>query len=125
MRLARLSVLSLVLSLAGVVHSGHVDAAGRCAQYQQTALNAGWSMRDWSRLSRIMYRESHCDTTQVNLRGRDRSYGLLQINTKGALWGELQRRCGLTDRSQLLEPTVNLRCGKILHRVYGWRPWRL
>lgn len=72
---------------------------------------------------RVMYRESRCDPTAYNGRGRDRSYGLLQINTKGANWGELQRRCGLTSRDQLFDARTNIACAAQLYKVYGKKPW--
>lgn len=77
---------------------------------------------------KVMWRESRCDPNQYNGRGRDRSYGLLQINTKSTprmdLWAELQRRCGLTYREQLFDPETNIACAAQLFSVYGYRPWR-
>lgn len=72
---------------------------------------------------RVMYRESRCQANAYNGRHRDRSYGLLQINTKGALWGELKRRCGLTSKDQLFDPRTNVACAAQLYKVYGKKPW--
>lgn len=96
-----------------------------CAQYQDEALAAGWRVSDWPNIRRIMWRESRCEHWQYNGKRRDRSYGLMQINTKGALWGELQWRCKLSSKDQLFDPFTNLACAKALHRAYGWRPWRV
>lgn len=68
--------------------------------------------------------DAYCDANSACHSPSDRSYGLLQINTKGALWGELQTRCGLTAREQLFDPFTNLRCGAVLFSVYGYKPWR-
>lgn len=105
---------------------------GDCSSLFHTAMDAGWTWNDWPTLARIMARESGCDAGQTNHRHRDASYGLLQINTKGRLWswpigwGEtrsLQELCGLTTREDLLDPATNLRCGRLLFEVRGWRPW--
>lgn len=71
----------------------------------------------------VIYRESRCNPAAYNGRGADDSYGGLQINTEGALWGELQRRCGLTSKQQLLDAATNVACGAQLYRAYGRRPW--
>lgn len=95
----------------------------RCEQFEGTARAAGWAESEIPRLSYVMWRESKCTVTAYNGKGRDQSYGLVQINTKGANWAELQRRCGLSSKDQLFDPYTNLACGKQLHRAYGWRPW--
>ena len=95
----------------------------RCTQYEDTARAAGWTESEIPRLSYVMWRESRCAVTAYNGKGRDQSYGLVQINTKGANWVELQRRCGLSSKDQLFDPYTNLACGKQLKQAYGWRPW--
>lgn len=106
---------------------------GDCGSLFTLAMDAGWTWNDWPTLSRIMWRESRCDAGQTNFRHRDRSYGLLQINTKGRLWtwpigyGEtrtLPELCGLYAREDLLDPAINLRCGRLLFELRGWAPWR-
>lgn len=103
------------------------EAAGRCVQYETLlAQHARWNV---ARMSRIMFRESRCNPQAYNGKHRDRSYGLLQINTKSTprlnLWGELQWRCGLTAREQLFDPATNVACAAALYRAYGMRPWAL
>lgn len=106
--------------------------AGDCSTLFWPAMRAGWTWNEWPTLARIMWRESKCDAGQTRLRGRDRSYGLLQINTKGRLWtwpigwGEtrtLPELCGLNTREDLLDVDTNLRCGRLLFEVRGWAPW--
>lgn len=105
---------------------------GDCPTLFHSAMRAGWTWNEWPNLARIMWRESRCDASQTNLRGRDRSYGLLQINTKGRLWtwpigwGEtrtLPELCDLTAREDLLDVDTNLRCGRLLYELRSWRPW--
>ncbi len=110
---------------------------GDCATLFGTAMRAGWTWNDWPTLARIVWRESRCLPDAYNGRGRDRSYGLLQINTRGALWDRpiawgypsLKDLCGLTAREELLDGFTNLRCGRLLFEVHeavygnGWKPW--
>lgn len=65
---------------------------GNCESYRPLVEVNGMP---WAFFGPVMYRESHCIPTSYNGRGMDQSYGLFQLNTKGALWGELSRRCGL------------------------------
>lgn len=99
-------------------------AVGPCSQWTGLAAEVGWPADRLEWLSVIMYRESRCDPSAYNGRNRDRSYGLLQVNTLGSLWGELQRRCGLSDPSQLHDARTNLACGYKLFQAYGTKPWR-
>jgi hypothetical protein len=93
--------------------------AGRCPY---TGLLAEYGL-PVAYFDKVMWRESRCQASAYNGRHRDRSYGLLQINTKGALWGELKRRCGLTSKDQLFDPRTNVRCAAQLYKVYGKKPW--
>lgn len=99
-------------------------AVGPCSQWTGLAAEVGWPIDKLSWLSGIMWRESRCDPLAYNGRNLDRSYGLLQINTYGSIWGELQRRCGLTSQSQLHDARTNLACGYQLYKAYGTNPWR-
>lgn len=100
-------------------------SVGPCSEWTPLAAQVGWPQERLGWLSGIMRRESGCQPTAHNGRGADDSYGLLQINTKGALWGELQWRCGLTSKDQLFDPATNLACGYKLYLAYGTRPWRV
>jgi len=71
----------------------------------------------------VAYRESHCDPSAYNGRGNDDSYGIFQINTKGSLWGEIMRRCGVWLKAQLFDATTNIACAAKLYQAYGTRPW--
>ena len=116
-----ITAISLTLASLGSCQPAAVTNA--CPQHTQTALRAGWSRSELAKVSRTAFRESRCKPTAFNGRGRDRSYGLLQINTKGANWSELQRRCHLTSKAQLFDPYTNLACAHTLRMAYGWKPW--
>ena len=119
----RIAALTAALSLATVLPTTTEAATGRCTQYESVARRAGWPAHAIGRVSYITWRETRCSPTAYNGRDRDRSYGLMQINTKGALWAEVARRCHLTNRQQLFVPSINLACGHRLYVAYGWRPW--
>lgn len=122
---------------AGIPAPDQQPIPGDCASWFGTAMRAGWTWNDWPRLSRIMWRESRCQPDVFNGRGRDQSFGLVQINTKGRLWDRpiawgypsLKDLCGLTARDELLDGYTNLRCGRLLFEVHadvygnGWKPW--
>jgi hypothetical protein len=103
-------------------------SSSRCSEHRQAALNAGWSPAQWERLSLIIWRESRCQPTAYNGRGRDDSYGLMQLNMRahrswvGPLVG--------WDFTKLYQPETNLRVARQLYdrarRMFGcgWQPWR-
>lgn len=109
-----------------VVDQPHTSAApalstgGSCPQYEYLLQANDMPVQYFSA---VMYRESKCQPWAYNGRRNDRSYGLLQINTKGDLWGELARRCGLRSKDSLFDPVTNVKCASTLYRVYGLSPW--
>lgn len=94
-----------------------------CPDAVAQALEVGWSPAEVDTLDRIVWRESRCQTSVTNLEGRDRSYGLLQVNVKGGLWADRSALCGLTRPDDLLDARTNLSCGLELWRRSGWAPW--
>jgi len=99
---------------------GSGGGGGRCPQWHALLQANGMPI---SFFDPVMYRESRCNPNAYNGSGRDRSYGLVQINTYGSLWGELARRCGLSTPEQLFDPATNIACAADLYRTYGTRPW--
>ena len=73
----------------------------------------------------VAWRESRCTSDAVNRNRRtgDASYGVFQINTLGSLWGEVQRRCAVSARTDLLDASRNVYCAAQLYAAYGYRPW--
>lgn len=100
-----------------------VSHSGRCPQFEGLLRLHNMPVEYFSY---VTWRETGgtCNPNAYNGRHNDRSYGLLQINTKGALWGELQRRCGLRSKDQLFDPATNIACGASLYQAYGTTPWR-
>lgn len=96
-------------------------------RWYDTAVEAGWPDQDWSRLACIINRESRGDPTAYNGRGRDDSYGLLQLNMRAhRSWvGPLVD----WDFNRLFDPATNLSVGRVLfdravdYYGNGWQPW--
>ena len=92
-------------------------------RWHALALSVGWPEAEWAWLSCVVFRESRGMPDAYNGRDRDRSYGLAQLNTKGALWGWFVAQ-GLTDRAQLFDPTTNLYAARAMFLQFGRKPWR-
>jgi hypothetical protein len=99
--------------------------SSRCPQIEAIALSVGWPEQEIRTLSYVAYRESRCDPNAYNGRNRDRSYGLVQINTKGSLWDHRRDLCGLNQKEDLFIPAVNLSCAYELWARSGWAPWNM
>lgn len=99
--------------------------ASRCHEIESLASEVGWPADEIRTVSYVAYRESRCIPTAYNGKGRDRSYGLVQINTKGSLWEHRRDLCGLNEREDLFVPAVNLSCAHKLWLRSGWAPWNL
>jgi len=120
-----------------------VAADAKCGQWWQLMHDLGWSHKDIVKGDRIIFRESRCDTTQINPKdpttiGKHKgSFGLYQINLfwiskttaypKGFLQTKLERNLVPTD---LLTPEINLAAALeiIKHNRAGggcgWSAWR-
>lgn len=130
--LKRITVAALALSLLTATpvdahHTGAPDGS-RCPQHYAAAMAAGWKASHWSKIDFIMWRESRCNPRAYNGRGRDNSFGLMQLNMRahkswvGPFVG--------WDFSVLYDPITNLAFGKALYdrarQMYGcgFQPWR-
>ena len=107
-----------------------------CAQWAQTAINAGWSTENLDKLGFVMNRESRCITNSFNPDDPNGgSYGLTQINAywcKPSKWypnGYLQSFGVIRTCEQLLHPRANLASARLVwvyadgHGGNGWSPW--
>lgn len=92
-----------------------------CVKLRPLILSAG--LPEW--MSLVAWRESRCtpDALRDDVSTGDLSYGYFQINTLGYLWGEIQERCQVSQREELLDPATNVRCAGALYRAYGYKPW--
>lgn len=115
----------------------------KCGQWWQTMSDAGWSDKDILKGDLIMFRESRCDTSQINSAdpttiGKHKgSFGLFQINLywikqtrwypQGFLQTKMQRDLKPTD---LLDPEVNIAAALEIIKQNradggcGWSAWR-
>ena len=109
---------------------------GKCGEYHDLALQAGWPESQWPTLSYVMYRESRCNTFSFYKSDPNGgSRGLIQIN---GFWcrknkynpiGWLQAKSILQTCDDLYDPLTNLRAGWAMwqysqeHNGCGWRPW--
>lgn len=109
---------------------------GRCGEYRNLAIQAGWPESQWPTLSKVMYRESRCNTTSFNRSDPNGgSRGLIQINgywCRKSRWsanGWLQDRFILQNCDDLFDPLTNLKAGWAMWQYSqtangcGWRPW--
>ena len=107
-----------------------------CAQWAQTAINAGWTQKDLIRLGYIINRESRCETNTYNPDDPNGgSFGLTQINgfwcKPSKYWpqGYLQAFGVIRTCEQLLHPKANLASARLVwvyadgHGGDGWSPW--
>ena len=99
-----------------------VSSRPEVERWHQTALDAGWAETEWRWLACVIWRESRGDPSVFNGRGRDQSYGLLQLNMRAhAGWvGPLVDG----DFSRLHDPAINLSIGRALYEQAGRSPWR-
>ena len=103
-----------------------------CKEWFHASLKAGWTINEWPRLGKIMYRESRClpdacgETDSPHLR-KCRDWGLLQINDYS--WKTTIRNLGM-DIHQMWDPHWNLWFGRWLFNYSldrngdGWQPWK-
>ena len=107
-------------------------ATGRCAQWEQTALDAGWPLEQWPTIDRAMWCESKRQPGAHNrawARPADATYGLLQARprpVRPAVNLPMAPRCTLPragapgsadDRADL----INVSCAKKRRRSAGER----
>jgi len=107
---------AVITSLAPIVAPATVDAAGTCRQYEPLlrymAPIAHW---DVPKMSRTMWRESHC---RPYVRSRTRDSGLLQVNDINVRY--LSARMGRkVTPALLMNPVFNVWAGALLCRY--WR----
>jgi hypothetical protein len=85
-----------------------VAPTGRCPQWEQTAIDAGFDINDWPTLDRILWCESNC---QPGAHNRSGASGLAQIMPMH--W----------HGRDPYDPATNLAMAKEVHDQQGWRAW--
>lgn len=90
------------------VTTAALKPTGRCAEWEQPALDAGWSLEQWPTLDRVIWCESRCDPAAHNPSG---AAGLLQIMPMH--W----------HGRDPYDPATNLAIGFEVLERQGWRAW--
>ena len=94
----------------------------RCEYFASKAVQIGWPKKEKKMLMKIMWRESHCTPTSVNLEDPfGGSHGILQINLSNYGWAK--REGWINSKADLLIAKKNLKVSLELWKLYGWRPW--
>lgn len=114
---------AVTTTVAATTTTVPVPGDWQCPDAVNTAAAVGWPADELAALDAVVWRESRCQPDAYNGRNRDRSYGLMQINTKGDLWPDRRDLCGLGVPPDLWDPATNLTCGLHLFRRSGWGPW--
>jgi hypothetical protein len=89
------------------------NARGRCAEWYDEAMAAGFSDAQWPTVDRVMFGESRCQPGAYNPSG---ARGLMQI------LGSWADDCGGSP-GDLFSPGFNLRCARHVLAVQGWQAW--
>jgi hypothetical protein len=95
---------------------------------------AGFRGEDLKTAVAVAWRESHFNPRAYNPRNKDKSYGLMQINMKGALGPDRVKKFKLNSYDDLYDPATNARVAYELWSGKtsgagnfpgaGWTPWR-
>lgn len=85
-------------------------------QVYKLALDAGFTTSEARVMTTIAYYESGWETTVVNDKPPDLSYGLWQINMLGAKGPERRKALGLSRNEELLNPVVNARAAYYVYK---------
>lgn len=100
------------------------DTYGQCGEFHDLAISVGWTENEWTKLSRVMWKESRCTTNAWN--GHDA--GLTQINQIHTDW---LSEMGFKHPDDMFDPTKNLTFayrlwhGREENGQCGWTPWSI
>jgi hypothetical protein len=89
---------------------------GKCGEWYDTAMSAGWPADEWPTISKVMWRESRCLVDAWN--GHDA--GLMQINQ---IHKPRLRYLGMSHPDTMFNPYWNLVFARDLWERAGWEPW--
>lgn len=88
------------------------------------AHGAGFSGNDLILAIAIAKAESGFNTMAHNTAGKDDSYGLMQINMKGALGPNRRKQFGISNNEGLYDPFINMTCALMIRRARGnFKDW--
>lgn len=94
-------------------------------QVRTLLVNAGFdkNSQTLSTMVGICYAESGGDPNAFNPHGYDESYGLWQINMRGAKGPTRRKAFGITDNKQLFDPATNAKAAHIIYKQQGLSAW--
>lgn len=81
---------------------------------------AGWVGQDIATAVAVAMAESGGNPASHTVDGDDDSWGLWQVNMKGAMGPERRRAFGLSSDSQLSDPRTNARVAHAIQQSQGW-----
>lgn len=90
---------------------------GKCGEWYDEAMKAGWPPEEWKTISKVMYRESRCDPLAWN--GQDA--GLMQINK---VHRKRLNYLGMAFPDSMFHGYWNLVFAHDLWQRAGWEPWK-
>ena len=93
------------------------------AELQQLAIKGGFSPEDAPLVSQIALGESSGNPTAFNGKGKDQSYGLMQINMLGGMGPERRAQFGITSNEELNDPLTNMKAAFQIYKQQGWGAW--
>jgi hypothetical protein len=84
---------------------------------------AGFTKEQAKTMAMIAGGESTFKNTAYNGEGADDSYGLWQINMKGAMGTERLKNLGLSSKADLYDPLTNAKAAKYIYDRQGFEAW--
>lgn len=83
----------------------------------------GFDGKDITNMLAISGRESRWKPSAYNGKGRDRSYGLFQINMFGEMGPVRRARYGISKDEELFDPRINIKAARLEFGDGNYRPW--
>ena len=93
------------------------------SELQSLAVQGGFSQEEAPRVAKIAMGESSGDPTAFNGKGRDQSYGLMQINMLGEMGPERRAQFGISSNEALNDPLTNMKAAHAIYKQQGWEAW--
>ena len=92
-------------------------------EIETLAVQGGFSQEEAPLVAKIAMGESSGDPTAFNGKGRDQSYGLMQINMLGEMGPERRAQFGISSNEALNDPLTNMKAAHAIYKQQGWGAW--
>jgi Lysozyme like domain len=92
-------------------------------EIRSAASKAGFSGNDLNIAVAVALAESSGDAKSHNAKGRDNSYGLMQINMLGSMGPDRRAKFNLKTNEDLYDPATNMRVAYGIYKGSGWKAW--